>query len=267
MGYLRSKMKDFQSPYFKQITKNKGFTLVELMMVGLIISLITGGVWAVYFSIVNVYYGEQRDALIQSEGEWLIDLITNGGHFKGNRIYGLNSAADYSGSIKVGQRSSPSSEFDNDSDDYRIEFRPEDSGSNPRYAEFSVEFSESVSPTSKLWFRLRAPSGSADENYDVLLTENLLMRRYDDTQNPANYGNYNKTWFKADELPSSGSYISGVKVSFYLVDNTQPIQYNYRLDRELINPISDPAQKQSFLGGIPYPQFFSTTVYFPNRVD
>ena len=53
------------SRHFKKFTEIKGFTLVEMMMVGLIISLITGGVWAVYFSIVNVYYQEQRDALIQ----------------------------------------------------------------------------------------------------------------------------------------------------------------------------------------------------------
>lgn len=245
--------------------------MVELIMVGLIMSLIVGGIWMTYFNIVNVFYEEQRGSRIQGDGEWIIDLIHTGGHYKGKRIYGLNNA--FPGSVVVGQVAS--TEFDDD-DDYRVEFALDETGSNPspRYAEFAVEFNGDTSPTSKLWFRLRTPdlSGDADLNYDVLLTENLIMRRYDNPQDPDTYGSYNRTWFKADEIHDdttipANTYLSGVKISFYLADTDQPLMYNYRLNRMLINPINDEAQRKIYLGGIPFPQFFSTTVYFPNRAD
>ena len=146
-------------PYKEEETEG-GFTYIELMLVGLIIFLISSGIWAVYYSVVNTYHEEQRGVLIQGEGGRIIRLITQGGNYKGRRIYGLSSSTPASGYPNVGQVKAIN--FPNtgspDSDDYRIEFALESSGGNPRYAEFSVEFNGKKSPTSKLWFKLRTPS-------------------------------------------------------------------------------------------------------------
>ena len=251
---------------------------MELVMVGLIIPLLVGGVWGIYFMVVNTFYEEQQVTLIQAEGELILNLIQNGGYFKGRRVYGLNSA--YPGSIDIDNRPPASATFDGDSDDYTIEFALDETATNRRYAEFSIEFNGNTSPTSKLWFRLRVPSmsGNSDENYDVLITENLLQRKKG--TNPTKFGDYEKTWFKAQLLPevSGSDYDSGIKVSFYLVDITRqevyPLEYNYRLDRKLLDTQIGASgcqkaagQKSSFLGAYPYPKYFSTIIYFPNRED
>jgi type II secretory pathway pseudopilin PulG len=253
-------------PHKREETEG-GFTYIELMLVGLIIFLITGGIWAVYYSVVNTYHEEQRGVLIQAEGERIINLITQGGNYRGRRIYGLSSSTPASGYPNVGQITAinfPNTQSP-DSDDYRIEFALESSGENPRYAEFSVEFNGKKNPTSKLWFRLRTPSlpDNRDGNYDVLLTENFLQRKTG--TNPEKFGNYEETWFKTQPLANDGSYYSGIKASFYLVDTKQPLLYNYRLDRELITPIDDAVQRKRYLDTIPYPNYFSTAVYFMNR--
>lgn len=243
---------------------DRGFTLIELIMVGLVISLIVGGLWAVYWSIVNTYYQEQKGTVIQAEGEWIIDLMNNGGYCKGRRIYGLNSCYPKLDYPKVGS----TNDFGGDPSDYRILFRLDEEDDNERYAEFYVDFN-GQNPSSKLYFTLRTPDnpGNGNENYTVLITENLLQRKTG--TDPDEYGNYTRTWLKAERLPFEGAgetyYCSGIKISFYLVDTTQPLLYNYRLDRDLETPIGDAAQRSSFLGGIPYPEYFSTTVYFPNR--
>ncbi len=268
MNFIRHLRNHKHIPYSDKEMEG-GFTYIELILVGLIITLLAGGVWAVYYSVMNTYYEEQRTALIHYEGERMINLMTHGGHYKGRRIYGLNSSNPVPGYPNVGQvkainfpnTSSP------DSDDYRIEFALESSDGNPRYAEFSVEFNGKMGPTSRLWFRLRTSSlpSDADENYDVLLTENLLQRKKG--TDPKKFGDYDKTWFKAQLLPkdTASDYYAGMRISFYLVDTTQPLIYNYNLDRELITPISDPAQRERYLGAIPYPKYFSTSVHFMNR--
>jgi len=239
--------------------------MVEVIVASIIVAFAAVGVWGVYWSVVNTYYVEQKGVNIHMEGERILDLIINGGYFSGNTIYGLNAMSAVSGYPLVG---SGTSGYFTDSDDYRIEFILDNSSGNTRYAEFSVKFSGVNDPTSILYFQTRADgilSGVGEYNYDVEITKNLLQRK--SGTDPDEYGNYDKTWFKAQLLPkdSSSDYCSGVKVSFYLVDMTQPLQYNYRLDRELTTPISDPEQRRSFLGGIPYPKYFSTTIYFPNR--
>lgn len=271
----------YKPSHLNRLAGKKGFTTVELIMVSLILSLIAGGIWAVYYSVVNTYYVEQSGSSIQREGERIIDLITNGGHMTGRRIYGLNSSYPLTNYPVVGYVDH--ADFNDFNYDYKIGFTIDEDSTNRRYAIFYVDFDDDESdPTSKLYFKLFTSSGNpADENYDenddkgVLITENLLMRRYDSpNQDSTKFGNcdgvlYNKTWFKAQLLPKDGSsnYYSGIRISFYLVDITKPLCYNYQIDRKLIDEISDPSQKRSFLGGIPYPKYFSTTIYFPNRVD
>jgi prepilin-type N-terminal cleavage/methylation domain-containing protein len=249
----------------------KGFTLVELMVASIILAFVAAGVWGIYWSILNPYYVEQRGAGLQAEGERILDLIANGGYFGGKRIFGLSASYPQSGYPIIGQVTS----YHFDNQDYKIEFALDDDNipeADRRYAVFYVDFNGPTSPTSNLYFKLYAANGNPDDNYNdnggkgILLTSNLLQRK--SGTNPSDYGNYDKTWFKAQLLPpGSQGYVSGMKVYFYLVDTTQPLQYNYRLDRELITPISDPAQRRSFLNGIPYPKYFSTTVYHPNRVN
>ncbi len=254
-------------PPYKGEETEGGFTYIELMLVGLIIFLIASGIWALYYSVVNTYHEEQRGVLIQAEGERIIDLITRGGHYKGRRIYGLSSSIPASGYPNVGKVKAINfpTTISPDSDDYRIEFALESSGGNPRYAEFCVEFNGKNNPTSKLWFRLTTPSQPSDKdgNYDVLLTDKILQRKKG--KNPKKFGNYEETWLKAQPLANDGSYYSGMKVSFYLVDTRQPLLYNYSLDRELITPINDAVQRKRYLDTIPYPKYFSTAVYFMNR--
>lgn len=168
-------------------------------------------------------------------------------------------------------------------DDYRIQFCLDSTESYRRFAEFSVVYYP-YDPTpgssvpddietkfkTQLWFKYTTSgvtiTGFPNEyHYRVLISQNLLPRR--SGSDPDVYGGYDETWFKAQLLPkdSSSDYYSGIKVSLYLADMTQPILYNYRLDRKPDPPISDPDQRRSFMGGIPYPKYFSTTVYFPNR--
>lgn len=236
--------------------------MIELMMVGLILSLIAGGLFSVYFNIVNTYYNAQQDVLLQAEGERILDLIANGGYFGGERIYGANSIyfdSSDSDSLLVGN-SETSSLFDDE--DYKIAFAIDQDATNRRYAVFYIDFS-ATGPTSKLYFKLYEGSS---EKYSVLLSDNLLMRKTGTDEN--DYGNYERTWLKTQLLPSSGSdYYSGVRVSFYLADLTQPVAYNYRLNRKLTTPVESDDQKKSYLAGIPYPVYFSRTIYFPNRIN
>ncbi len=216
--------------------------------------------------MANTYNEEQRISNIQHEGEWILDLIENGGGFKGKRIFGLKSMVPSGGSLNVGDVNSTNF---SDTDDYRIEFPLDDLNvTNQRWAEFSVEFTADFSPTANLYFRYKTTGLTGDEhNYDVLITDNLLMQRY--TEDPE-YGSYEGTWFKAELIPSTSSV--GIRVSFYFVDypaaisgsEFRAVRYNYQLDRELDPPIEDEKQRQSFLGAIPYPQYFSRTIYFPN---
>jgi len=230
----------------------------------MIVAITASGIWAVYWSVINTYNVEQREVNIQAEGERIIDLIINGGYHNGRAIYGLNSMSAVSGYPLTGQRTIASPIFNNDSDDYRIEYPLDFTGGNTRYAEFSVEFSGANIPTSKLWFRLRTDGVAGDEhNYDVNITENFLQRKSGTVQDA--FGEYDKTWFKTQELSSVSGYCSGLKLSFYLADVTQLIHYNYRLDREPDPPINNPDQERAYMNGIPYPEYFSTTVYFPNR--
>jgi hypothetical protein len=245
-----------------------GFTYIELILVGLLVSLMAGGIWAVYYSVVNTYYEEQRGTLLQDEGEWIIDLITHGGNLRGRRIYGLNSSVSKPGYPKVG--------FGlgfGDLHDYGVIFALDQVDGEERFAKFYVDFEGPDNPTSNLYFDLITPDNEAngDENYNenegkgVLISQNLIQRKTGTDE--SSYGNYERTWFKVQLLPkgSGTDYCSGIKISFYLADTAQPLLYNYRLDRRLITPISDPVQRGRYLEAIPYPKYFSTSVYFANR--
>lgn len=245
-----------------------GVTYIELILVGLIITLISSGIWAVYYSVVNTYHQEQRGALIQGEGERIIQLITHGGHHRGRRIYGLSANVPRADYPKVGYGLGFG-----DPHDYGIIFVLDQVDDKERFAKFYVDFDGPGRPTSNLYFKLFTPDdeGNPDENYSendgkgVLITSNLLQRRTNEDETV--YGNYDKTWFKAQRLPKDTvtGYYSGISVSFYLVDATQPLIYNHRLDRKLITPISDPVQRARYLGAVPYPRYFSTSIYFMNR--
>jgi hypothetical protein len=228
-------------------------------MVSLILALIVGGVWSVYYAIVNTYYEEQSGAAIEAEGQWILDLLADGGNFKGRRIYGLSSALRED--LNVGQTDTKVPNY-SDSDDYRIGFTLDgEDVANRRYAEFAVEFNGEQEPTSKLYFRLGTEEISDSpsvHNYEVLISKNLLQRKAG--TDPEAFGNYEKTWFKAQELPKE----AGVKVSFYLADTTRPLEYNYCLDRKLLTPINDPVQRSRFLGSVPHPRYFSRVIHFPN---
>ena len=217
-----------------------------------------------FFKVANTYTEEQRVSNLQHEGEWILELIENGGGYQGKRIFGLKSINLSSDYLKVGD--AISGEFDDN--DYKIQFQLDKGGNNVRTAEFSVDFN-GASPTANLYFRLKTSNLAGDEhNYNVLITDKLLMQRY--TEAPE-YGNYEGTWFKAERIPSAAPYV-GVRVSFYLVDYPAVIggsvfiavRYNYKLDRELDPPIDDEKQRHRFLDAIPYPQYFSRTIYFPN---
>ena len=240
-----------------------GFTLVEVIMASLILAFVAAGVWGVYWSIINTYYVEQRGSNLQAEGEQILDLMVNGGYHSGKRIYGLSEMSGVSGSGYPMVGTGTTGYF-SDADDYRIEFILDNAGGNTRYAEFFVEF-DGANPTSRLCFRYgtEGTSNDPEHNSGVSLTENLLQRK--SGTDPDDYGNYEKTWFKAQKLSSVSGYCSGVKVSFYLVDIEKPLSYNYRLDRKPDPPIDNPDQARAFLGRIPYPKYFSTTVFFPNR--
>jgi len=214
--------------------------------------------------VANTYTEEQRTSNVQHEGEWILELIENGGGYRGKRIFGLKSMNLSSDYLKVGDEIS--GEFDDN--DYKIQFQLDEGGANTRIAEFSVDF-DGASPTANLYFRLKTTNLAGGEyNYDVLITDKLLMQRY--TEDPE-YGNYEGTWFKAERIPPASPY-AGIRISFYLVDYAaatsgsvfRAVRYNYQLDRELDPPIEDEKQRQSFLGAIPYPQYFSRTIYFPN---
>ena len=252
---------------FSLLETTRGFTLTEIVMVGLISSFIVAGIYGVFFRVADTYTEEQRASNIQYEGEWILDLIENGGGHQGKRIIGLKSMnlSSTPNYLKVGDEIS--GEFDDN--DYKIQFQLDEGGANTRYAEFSVDF-DGASPTANLYFRLKTTGlAGVEHNYDVLITDKLLMQRYG--TDPEEYGSYDGTWFKAERIPSASPYV-GIRVSFYLVDYPaatggsvfRAVRYNYQLDRELDPPIEDEKQRQSFLGAIPYPQYFSRTIYFPN---
>lgn len=285
-----------------RLTDNKGFTLVEVIVASILVAFVAAGVWGVYWSVVNTYYVEQRGVNLQTEGERILDLIANGGWYKDKRIYGLNSAIPHSSYPNVGEVTSINFDDKDDQqdqdmchipatwvnrDDYRIEFILDNVSGNTRYAEFAAQLftcdPDGAGPlgpvdyaTGILWFRLKDTSGDPAHNYEVEITNKLLSRTTSE-----DFQDYQFTWFKAQLLPKdpspSSNYYSGIKVSFYLVDYPteydavmaegmyHTIKYNKRLQREVDPPISDPDQRRSFLGGIPYPKYFSTTVYFPNR--
>lgn len=240
-----------------------GFTLVEIVMASVIVMFVAAGVWGVYWSIVNTYYVEQKGASLQSEGERILDLITQGGGCRGKRVYGLNAMAGVSGAgFPVTGTTTIPGVF-TDTDDYRIGY-PLDSGvSHVRYAQFYVKFDSG--PTSELRYELKTEGtgGDAEHNYDVLVTRDLLQRK--SGTNPAAFGNYDKTWFKAEYLSSVTGYHTGMKVSFYLANTSDLITYNYKLDRQPDPPIGNEEQKRAFMNSVPYPKYFSTTVYFPSR--
>lgn len=272
---------------------NKGFTLVEVTMAAVIIAFVAAGVWGVYWSVVNTYYVEQRDSNIQAEGDRILDMIENGGFAEGRRVFGLNSMVPVENYPRIGQESSTNfSYWDNAGDteacdpvarvdraDYRIEFVLDAVSGNTRWAEYAVQLYEcGTGPTGDpgntlgakaiLYFRLRTEGTvietDTDHNYQVKLTENLLQRK--SGTDPDAFGDYDMTWFKAQLLPKdpSTNRCTGIKVSFYLNDSSQPVSYNYNLDRRLESPTGNPDQDRSFMGAIPYPKYFSTTVYFPN---
>ena len=284
-----------------RLVNTKGFTFLEVILASVIISIVAVGIWEVYWSVVNTYYVEQRGVNLEAEGERILDLIANGGYCEGKRIYGLNSGVSvYS---NVGEKTSinfQTSDYNKDAemctapatsenrDDYRIEFILDNVSGNTRYAEFAAQLYEcdpdGTPPntdaikyaTGILWFRLKTDGtgGDPDYNYEVAITDKLLSRTTSEE-----FKDYEYTWFKAKLLSKdpSSNYYSGIKISFYLVDYPteydsaiaegmyHTIKYNKNLERDVDPPISDPDQRRSFMGGIPYPQYFSTTIYFPNR--
>lgn len=253
-----------------------GFTLVEITMACFILAFVALGVWGVYWSVMNTYYLEQRASLIQIEGQRLIDLIENGGYFQGKRIYGLKSQVPRDGYPIVGEtESSVFKTVDTNLDlsmsgnpvyrpDYRYTFCLDSEGTPyARFAEFAVQLyshdpgggdpAENYS-TAILWFRLRTKDtvlSDPDYNYEVKLSENLLTRR-----NAEDFGDSDKTWNKVHLLPED----SGFKFSFYLTNMDDPVQYNSRLERELTASISDPHHRRVYMGGLPYPEYFSATI-------
>ena len=88
--------------FLQRLKCHAGFTMVEITMACFIIAFVAVGVWGVYWSVVNTYYAEQKGALIEAEGERILDLITNGGYCQGKRIYGLSSHVPRDGFPKVG---------------------------------------------------------------------------------------------------------------------------------------------------------------------
>jgi prepilin-type N-terminal cleavage/methylation domain-containing protein len=246
-----------------QIAGQGGFTLVEVLVTSVIVLLVAAGVWGIYWSVVNTYYEEQKGVALQAEGEQILHLIADGGNFAGRRIYGLSAMAGVSGAGYPVTGTTTIPGIFTDTDDYRIGY-PVDSGvSNVRYAQFYVKFDGG--PTSELHFQLKTDGTGADEehNYDALITRNLLQRK--SGTDPTAFGNYDKTWFKAEPLSFVTGYCTGVKVSFYLANTSDLVTYNYRLDRQPDPPIGNEDQRRSFLNGIPYPKYFSTTVYVPSR--
>ena len=278
-------MKKTPKLFLQRLKGRAGFTMVEITMACFIIAFVAVGVWGVYWSVVNTYYAEQKGALIEAEGERILDLITNGGYCRGKRVYGLSSHVPRDGFPRVG--CFHSDEFaavdyalddaipcptSTHRDDYRIEFCLDDeSAANPRYAEFAVQLYQcdeeggGVDPdelfsTAILWFRITDGTANPDCNYQVKITENLLVRVEGNDVG-------DETWNKALTLPKypSSDYYSGVKVSFYLTDMNYPVRYDSHLHRELTITIADSDQKKYFTAGIPYPQYFSRSIYFPIR--
>lgn len=270
----------------------RGFTLVEVTMAALIIAFVAAGVWGVYWSVVNTYYVEQRDTNIQAEGDRLIEMIANGGYAEGRRVYGLGSMVQVQSGLtkypNVGKVTSHNfKDWDDISDDiacepkdrmdypdYRIEFILDSVSGNTRYAEFAVQLyaCDPLDPEyhskSILLFRHRmdGKTGTDNEfNYQVILTENMLQRT--DSEECKGEDEYELTWFKAQLLPKdpgTGLY-TGIKVSFYLNDTSQTVNYNCNLYRDLSSYAStgNPDQDRTLMGAIPYPRYFSTTIYFP----
>lgn len=266
-----SKLLEALISFLQRFKRNAGFTMVEIIMACMILAFVAVGVWGVYWSVMNTYYLEQRRSLIQIEGQGLIDLIENGGYRNGKRIYGLKSQVPRAGYPIVGETESVNFKtIDQNLDsgmagsptyrpDYRFEFCLDSEGTpSPRFAEFAVQLygDDGGGPvvnysTAILWFRLKDTSGDPANNYAVKLTENLLTRK--ETED---FGDSEKTWNKSQLLPED----SGFKFSFYLTNMDDPVRYNSRLQRELTSSISDPHQRRIFMGGLPYPEFFSATV-------
>jgi hypothetical protein len=261
---------------FPERLNHAGFTLVEITMACLILAFVIMGVWGVYWSVMNTYYVEQRASLIQSEGLNLIDLMENGGYRQGKRIFGLKSQVPREGYPIVGETESINfKSIDENLDvnmpganpeyrpDYRYEFSLDSEGTpNPRFAEFAVQLygddldgagGDDPTPysTAVLWFRLKDTSGDPDNNYQVKLTENLLTRK-----EMEGFGDPGKTWNKVHLLPEK----KGFKFSFYLANMDDPVQYNSHLERDLTASMGDPQQRKIYVGGLPYPEYFSASV-------
>ena len=81
-------MKQTMNRLLQRLKGHTGFTMVEVTMACFIIAFVAVGVWGVYWSVINTYYTEQKSALIEAEGERILDLITNGGYCQGKRVYG-----------------------------------------------------------------------------------------------------------------------------------------------------------------------------------
>lgn len=260
-------------------------------MAGLVVFFVAAGVWGVYWSVVNTYHVEQKGALLQAEGERILDLIVNGGYVDGCRVHGLSSALSNGTYPVIGKV--PSGNFKDmaspcnggipiERADCRIEFLLDDTplSGHPRFAQFVVELWEcdpgggqphTFGSKAVLWFALRTRSSESDplygcetkgpDNYCVKITENLLPRAESST-----HGSNEHTWFKAQKLPDlPGGVCPGVKISFYLADSSELVKYCCNLSRLSDPPIGNPDQERAYMNSVPYPKYFSTTVYFPSR--
>jgi len=246
---------------FLNTNKNDdGFTMAEIVMVSLISSLMIGGIWSVYFTIVNTYYNEQRNIDFISENERIIKLMTNGGFCAGEEIFGISASFPDANYPMIGHNISITN---GDTDDYRIIFKLDNIDENQRFGEFYIDFDNNT-PTSKLNFRLvtKASDGSFNEEYDVIISENILQRKRGSDMNE--YGGYDDTWFKAERLIYNSDYY-GITISWYLVDTNRPLEYNFCLDRRLTSPVNDAGQRKNFLDGIPYPVYCSTIINFKTK--
>ncbi|MEW6668203.1 MAG: hypothetical protein AB1512_23575 [Thermodesulfobacteriota bacterium] len=250
-------------------------------MASIMVIFMASGIWGVYWSVVNTYHVEQKGMLLQAEGDRILDLIVNGGHVEGKQVYGLNSAIAGGAYPIVGPSSSgnfvdrggscPSGCDPVYRDDYRIEFQLDSPMSgNTRFAQFVVELYEcdchtgtnTKGATAVLWFDLRTEGTTGEpNNYSVKLSENLIQRSQAET-----HGTNEHTWFKVQKLPDLPNGIClGLKVSFYLADTSEHVKYCCILSRQPDPPIGDEAQRRAYMNSVPYPKYFSTTVYFPSR--
>ena len=243
-----------------KLKNNKGFTLTEILIASVVAAILVGGIWSIYFSVVNTYYEEMRGTNVQTEGERILELLTNGGFANNRRIYGLKSFCPVPGYPIIAHNAIPSEWSCFNNTDYNIIFPidPDEDGVGcQRFAGFYIDFEGAENPTTDLHFRLCC-NEEDDPEYDVRISENLLERT-----NSEDFEDYEETWFKAQLLNGQ----TGIKISFYLDDfslHRREIQYNKFLQRQLKTPMNDDEQEKNFLNSIPYPKYFSTTIYFPN---